>query len=222
MNAELGFGYIVWTMERRTGVSTRAVLTLWIAAGGLLILSAVADAIADTVRGPGVGLGVASHALTAVALIVLALGYFGPGSVTSFRPVATIALLVLVVISAVAPYLFAPIVEAFPTDAIAANVGIQVLELVLAVIVALQIVRGRVVPGPWRWAPIWVLIAEVLSNAATLIDEGLPGASESRSATISVVVVLVGILGKCFLGILLVVLADRASGRQLPRAAQHS
>jgi len=87
-----------------------------------------------------------------------------------------------------------------------------ILPLFAALIAALQVGREQVVPKPWNWVPLWVLIAQValwvlaqsVGSTAPEILARMPG----LLATLGTIGFLAGTLG---LGIPAVVLANRPS-----------
>jgi hypothetical protein len=190
-------------------VDDRLVSLTRIIAGAMLIASASLGLLV-----PGGGL-LATRLLFSVAVIWLAAG---PGSVTARRPLGTIALVALGVVGAadlvtdnVVGLLLAGAQLAAGADTgIQITTGMQLLQLVLAVVAAVQIARAGVVPRAWRWIPLWVLVAMTAVNAAGWIAVLASGsASLIVIATIGSPSGLVQVAGTILLGVLTILFGAR-------------
>jgi hypothetical protein len=140
----------------------------WIVAGGLAILSAIVPFVLQWQPIPG-DVPIA-QLLWGAALVVAAIG---PHSITARRPLGTIALVALAVWSVGWSVAQGAIIRSMDpadldtTTLTALDVVQELGVLALAVIAVVQIARIEVVPRPWRWAPAWVLAANV---AVTLLS----------------------------------------------------
>lgn len=190
----------------------------WVTGGVLLVLSAVVAVVA---RGPLAGISPAKDWLFAGAAILLVIGVGRVGSVTGRRPVGTVATILLVSAPATQSYWysFVPDDSANPNtvEDISALISMAYygIVLALAIISVVQIARARVVPSPWRWAPLWVLVW-------TLITVGI-GLNLFGSAPLGSGVAIIGSIlvsfgpatGVAFLGILGIALGARPAPESL-------
>ena len=138
----------------------------WVAAGVLLVLSALVAVVA---RGPLMGILPAGDWLFAAGAIIFAVGLGRSGSVTARRVLGTAATILL----AVAPLTqglwarFVPADEPNPNtiEDISATVAMVYYGIVFAcaIVSVVQIARARVVPSPWRWAPACALVWTILT-----------------------------------------------------------
>lgn len=157
----------------------------WMLGGVLLIV--VALLWFGIPLGKEVLTGWAAFILQVVAFAVFAIGLGRQGSVTARRPVGTIALVALGVWALVGPVsrvLMTPPTDAEPdalgqyaTTVQVVTTTIDVAGLALGVIAAVQIVRARVVPSPWRWLPPAALVVVVAARVLHLLaiqPSGLP------------------------------------------------
>ena len=162
----------------------------WILGGLLLITAGLAWAAVELRLAP---LGVLGLAAAAAAFVVFALGIGPGGSVTGRRPVGTIALAALGVLTVGDPFIRMLIVgvgggegpqaaeqQAMTHQLVSAVLG--VISLTLAVIAVVAILRAGVVPSPWRWLPLFALIV-------LLIARGLPYLAQTSIPLSAVAVV---------------------------------
>jgi hypothetical protein len=191
----------------------------WVIGGAALAASAVIPAI----MGPGTGPWVVyiGRILAFAALLLLALGVRGQGSITGRRPLGTTALIVLgalpfgmvvvsnlVLSSAVAGTSDSPNGEILTAAAVVSNVSTYA-TLAVAIISVVQIARAGVVPRPWNLAPLWVLAAVV---GLQVLAQGTAITMSNDPVAMGVVFDLarvVHVAGYAFLGILAIVLATR-------------
>ena len=184
--------------------------------GGTLLLATVVIGVAQ----PALSLiplgGNIRPTLFSAALLVFAFGIRGSGSVTARRPLGTIAL------TALAGWLFLGSVlqdisasnfsnDPLPAGLFAFGYVDSFVKFALALVAVMQIARAGVVPAPWKWVPAglvgaasvsWLLI-EIVSAGST------QGFGLGTVALLSVDA-LVRIGGTVLLGVLAIVLADRA------------
>lgn len=199
-------------------VADRARQRTWVAAGVLLVLSALVSLVA---RGALVVIHPAGDWLFAAGAILFVVGIGRPGSVTGRRFVGTAATILL----AIAPMTqalwagFVPGGEANPNtvEDISALVAMAYYGTVfaLAIVSVVQIARARVVPSPWRWAPAWVLVWTILTVGIGLNLFG-SGPLGSAVAVLGSVLATYGpAAGVMFLGILGIVLGRRRAHDRL-------
>jgi hypothetical protein len=153
--------------------------------------------------------------LFAVAGIVLVIGIGRGGSITARRVVGTISTILLVI---------APLTQWYWFTLLPQNTGDPNAEedawvlvatayfgilIVLALIAVIAIIRAGVVPSPWRWAPLWVMIWTPVTSAI--------GSAFFAAAPLGTPVASFGALlslygpaaGVAFLGVLAIVLGMR-------------
>ncbi len=186
----------------------------WLIGGILLVAYALMTLVGW--MGTVLSVGRLPSVLVSTAFLLFAIGIGRGGSVTARRPLGTSALIALALWHAGAPWLFDLIPDAAydAPDSFAAaqmlTITGVVLELVLAIIAVTQIGRTGVVPAPWRWAPLWVLIAIIagqLPQTAALL--GSMVTSQDALVTMNALFALINAAGVCFLGVLAIVLGTR-------------
>lgn len=188
--------------------------------GGVLIaLSALLALGISNLQGllPGLPFDII-EVLFCAGAVVLAIGIGRAGSVTARRPLGTGAIIAL----AVWQLLVTPVLwQLFGADEHGIGAGdlsatmiisttIDVVTLALALIAVVQVGRIGVVPKPWNWAPMWVLIAvagpQLLLNL--VLSTGVVGDQNVMLALFGLVA-LVRLTAIVFLGVLAIVLALR-------------
>jgi hypothetical protein len=183
--------------------------------GGALLLASVVATVAFQVGFYSAGwVGYIPTVLFSAALMILAFGIRGSGSVTAGRPLGTFALAALaawLVVSAVFHTTVGPMLA--ETSPIALSMAFSYIDLVvefaLAVIAVVQIARAGVVPAPLEWVPTWVLAA---ATASWLLMQlaGLVLVNVSQvQMTVFTLDGAVRIAGVILLGVLAIVLGDR-------------
>lgn len=180
--------------------------------GALLLLSAIVGLAA---RGPLESISPARDWLFAAAGIVFAIGLGRAGSVTGRRLVGTVSTILLVVAPLTQSFWFTllPADNADPNAAEDAWVLIATtyygMVAILAVVSVVTIGLARVLPSPWRWAPLWVMIwtPVTFGIGLTIFASPAPPALASVGAVLSVYAPAAGVV---FLGILGLVLGFRA------------
>lgn len=194
----------------------RARRLTWVAGGVLLVLSVVVGLAA---RGPLAGLSPGKDWLFAAAGVVLAIGIGRGASITARRVVGTIATILLVIAPLTQWYWFSLLPDNTGDPNAEEDAWVLVaaayfgILIVLAIVSAIAIIRAGVVPSPWRWAPLWVMLGTPATYALGLAffaaaPLGTPVAS------LGAIVSLYGpAAGVAFLGILAIVLGMR---RTLP------
>jgi hypothetical protein len=164
-------------------------------------------------------------ALFAAALLVFAIGIRGSGSVTARRPLGTVALILLAAWLLLGSTLNA-VFSTFATDAVpGVLLGFgyvdSFVQFALALVAVMQIGRLRVVPTPWNWVPAWALAAVSLSWLVIQLLGLVLGAQGNTLLTLYILNMdsIVRSASVVLLGVLAIVLADRARRRQ-PTEAQ--
>lgn len=154
----------------------------WIVGGGLLLLSVVIAYVAQYVDVLGLPL---QAVVWGAGVVVLAVA---PASITARRPLGTSALIGLAAWTVVYSVLAGAVnASASAHGDLTPSVVLSLVDtfggFVLAVVAAVQIARIEVVPRPWRWAALWVLVAVT----ATWLLAGVAGTiAVSTSPTVFV------------------------------------
>ena len=196
----------------------RARQRTWVAAGVLLVLSALVRLVA---RGTLVVIHPAGDWLFAVGAILFVIGIGRSGSVTGRRFVGTAATILL----AVAPMTQALWAAFVPGEEVNRNTVEDISALVaivyygtvfvLAIVSVVQIARARVLPSPWRWAPAWVMVWTILTVGIGLNLFGSAPLGSTVAVLGSVLVIYGPAAGVMFLGILGIVLGSRRAHDRL-------
>lgn len=189
----------------------------WFAGGALLLASvALAATQSASLFIPAVTL---QTALFAAALLVFAFGRNRSESVTGRRPLGTAALVLLAawVLAriVVTPMLAIGIGDALPGALVALGTVDPFVKFGLSLVAVVQIKRANVVPRPWNWAPAIALAALtaawVLSLApAAAIDQAT---AQNIAVAVSAVDGLIRVCNTVVLGVVAILLADRAGQR---------
>lgn len=156
------------------GTDTGARRRTWMIGGGLLVASAL---LTLAMRGyilPMVTFVSVPDVLFAAGAVIFAIGIGRAGSVTARRPLGTAAIAGLAVWLLLSSPLLSLLLPVVQTDVDAAemaellwlssmlSITSEVIALALALIGVMSIGRGGVVPRPWRWAPLWALLAVIV------------------------------------------------------------
>jgi len=200
------------------GSDVRDARLTWLIGGSLLIAHAVLILVANGYPMLAFsGVGPILDGVWAAALLVLAFGVRGRGSVVARRPLGVVAL----VIAAVVPLLSAllwwvvPIATWDATSALMAGTGASVLSLGALIVATVVIGRAGAVPHRVRWVPLIVLA--VTAGAQVLLQiAGVAFANTRVVADLSgafFFAAMLGTLGVLLLGILAVVFAPREAPR---------
>ena len=99
--------------------------------------------------------GIVTDAVYAAGVLLFAFGLTRQASVVARGPLGVTALVVV----ALVPLSFGIAVSAEPGLAPALASGELVIGAAAATIAVVRIARAGVVPYPWRWAPLWALVA---------------------------------------------------------------
>ena len=181
----------------------------WIIGGALLIASVVLGG-----RFLPVFLGgwLVGATLFAAAILVFAFGLRAADSVTARRLLGTAALVALALITVVSAILQQIL---FSQNDYLADIRTFVyidafVRFVVALIAVTEIARAGVIPRPWAWAPAWALLAVSLVWLMTQIPLSQARLTDTGIAAYLSVIQLVGPGVPVFLGILAIVLANRA------------
>lgn len=177
---------------------------------GILRGSVLGDPFAETV------LSLLADTLWAAAILVLAFGLHREGSVVARRPLGLAAATIVALWPAVATVVN---LLTAPTDLTTAGSDAWlfwlslsiVLPVVAGLIAAVQVGRAQVIPLPWKWAPLWVLAAQVaLWVLPQLLGVAAPSALLQMVGLFSALGTLGFLAATLGLGILAVVLSSRS------------
>ena len=196
----------------------RARRDTWMTGGMLFVLSALATLVPPELTfGLPVGIPTLLFGLGAV---IFAVGLGSAGSVTARRPLGTGAVVALVIWTvAVAPVLWMVVTRDGPTERGAdayysavtvTSTATELISLALALIAAAQIGRAGVVPKPWRWAPLWALVAVVVAQLVpNLVASSGPVTDQTQLIALFSLIGLLTASAVAFLGVVAIVLAVR-------------
>lgn len=203
----------------------RLVRLTWTIGGIGLILSAAIGSLRYLRLDVGPALAVSLDVVFAAAVLLFAIGLSKEASVVARRPLGVTALAVL----AVWPLAFRlvhPLLPDMNSATFDAGSGVYreaetiltavfflnfVVMLTAALIGTIQIARARVVPTPWRWAPLWAVIASVAGGILPQLLFAFGPAGVTHFAAVAMVSSLLDLLPRTLgLGILAVVLASRS------------
>ena len=197
----------------------------WTIAGAGLVLCGVMGMLQYSAPGLAPAISVVIDILFAAAVLLFAIGLSREASVVSHRPLGVTALAVVavwpLVMRAAQPFLPTMSVETFEAGLEAYRQAESVLTAVFLVnlvvsfaaglIAAIEIARAKVVPAPWRWAPLWALLASVAAAflpQLLFVAAGATGAQGSGEAAL--LLGAVGFLARTLgLGVLALALAAR-------------
>ncbi|TFC91789.1 MULTISPECIES: hypothetical protein [Cryobacterium] len=191
----------------------------WFIGGGLLLASVVVTVIAQPVLFPYAD--TLAPALFSAALLVFACGVGGTGSVTARRPLGTTALAALAVWLLLGSVVYGVLGDSLTDDSasvvlLAFVYADSFVQFALALVAVVQIGRLGAVPVPWNWVPTWIVAAV---SVAWLLLQLMGGGSATIYGPNLVTWILMGldglarIGGAVLLGVIAVVLADRANRR---------
>ena len=207
------------TPERVTRTFTHG----WALGGTLMLGSVVVGMVTsqsfNTLGSSGV---LAGRLLLVASIIVFAVGLRRSESVTAWRPLGTVALLLL------ALWLFAGNTVLFfrempPDQGLIVGYIDSFVLFALALIGVTQIARGQVIPRPWNLAPAIVLGANTVTwLLIQLLAAFLSTWPTSGPGTVGVILIMLDTFaqlgGLTFLSVIAIILADRV--RQRESAAQ--
>jgi hypothetical protein len=207
----------------------------WTIGGSLLAASAVFRLLATA--GPGVQVPVyASEILWAGALVILAFGVRGHGSIVGRKPFAITVLSIAAVIPLVTDLLIQVVMASVvqgaaqeppvfgstwsgPSDsdlALASAIGevSTFVTIVVPILAGVVIGRARILPRRWRWAPLVVLALVPAVQVLGMLVVAAPGDDQQRVAAlipIAQAVTMLSTVGCLLLGVLAIVYAKRAA-----------
>ncbi|MBT2485922.1 MULTISPECIES: hypothetical protein [unclassified Microbacterium] len=184
----------------------RARRRTWVAGGALLLLSV---AVGIAARGQLASFAPAKDWVFAAAMILLVVGMGRAGSLTARRIVGTAAAILLVTVPLTQSYWFSFIPDSTEDPHLAEDVGAFIaftyhgIMAILAVITVVEIARAKVIPSPWRWAPLWVAVLTPITYAIglTLFSSAPLGTTLASTGAIvagygpAVGIALLGVLG---------------------------
>jgi hypothetical protein len=191
----------------------------WFLGGALLLATVV---LLTTQSGIPVLLGgeALRSGLFAAALLIFAIGIRGSGSVTARRPLGTAALTLLaawMLLGSTLSVVFSSFtIDSVPGVLLGFGYIDAFAQFALALIAVMQIGRLRVVPTPWNWVPAGALAAVSLSWLVIQLL-GLVVGAQGNSVTTLFILNIDGLIRSTSvvtLGVLAIVLADRARRRQ--------
>ena len=196
-------------LERGTVADERIA---WVTAGSLLIASVLAGVALQPAASilPG---GMLSTLLYSASLLILAFGVRGSGSITARRPLGTGALVVLAAWAFVGPTFGALASEQDLADGNLMGIGYAdtLIQFAAALVAVTQIARAGVVPKPWHLAPAWALAAVAAPwLVEQLVSVGATGEVPPATLFLMAIDGLVRMAAPLFLGVLAIVLANRA------------
>jgi hypothetical protein len=207
-----------------SGPETDAPLT-WFIGGALLLATVIVGVVQPAISQIVFG-GSIRTVLFSVALLFFAWGIHRSGSVTARRPLGTTALTALAAWLLLGSVFEGVIAESFSNDP--APGALQVfsyldsfVRFALAFVAVMQIARAGVVPAPWNWAPAWVVGAA----SASWLVMAIVAVGASQDYVIFTMLLLsvdglVRVGGTVLLGVLAIVLADRARRPKTVTAAR--
>lgn len=186
---------------------------VWYLAGGLLIASVLLGPYVRIDSRIGLDANVVPALMFSAALVAFAIGDDRSTSVTARRPLGTISLVVL----AAWTFFTAMLRLKVPTPPLIETLlsfGYidQIVQFVLAIIVATQIARANTVPRPASLAPLWVVAAIAVSWVIQQIVAVAAGPNVSALIVLPIIIdSLVRVAGPVLLGIIAIALASRAT-----------
>lgn len=207
----------------------RRVRLTWAIGGAGLSLCAVVGMLQYATWGWRPHFAVALEIVFAASVMLFAIGLSRQASVVARRPLGAIALSVValwpLVIRLVQPLLprmdsatFSAGLDAYrESESLLTTVFFTnvIVSFTAALIAAVQISRAGTVPGIWRWAPMWAVIATVLAGVLPQLIYVSAGPVAVQSfAEAAVVVGTLGFLARTLgLGVIALMLASRVGGR---------
>jgi hypothetical protein len=208
--------------DRAAAASGRA----WFVGGTLLLATVPLGVVTNSTGAAIVGANTITTVLFSASLLVFAFGIRGSGSITARRPLGTTALAVLAIWVLLGWVLTDVVGASAPYDAPSAAMLMfgyvdAFVEFAVALVAVVQIARAGVVPSPWNWAPAWALLAMTVPWLLWQIIAA--GATQETASTaiffVSGVDGLVRVGSTMFLGVLAIVLSDRARREEaVPRS----
>lgn len=199
-------------------LNPRNVKNTWMLGGTLLIISGLLHS-----GRPGAPyLHIASVLLFSAALVLFAIGLKPEASVTARKPLGTVALIGLALLSVLHAF-EGQLYGIVPTDLLGIlNIIGLAVRGAFALVAVVQIARAAVIPRPWNTLPGWTLVALAAVNALQIVItqvfvlHGNSGGSDAQNTLIAIssVVGLIAMTAPLLLGVMAVVLAARASGEK--------
>ncbi|KAA9111402.1 hypothetical protein [Microbacterium rhizomatis] len=207
----------------------RPVTLTWTIGGTGLVLCGVLGMLQYSLFGAGPVAGIVQDLVFAATVLLFALGLSKEASVVARRPLGVTALAVValwpLVVLLANPLL--PTMDAATFDAgldayraaesiLTAAFYVDILvSIAAALVAAVQIARAGVVPRPWRWAPLWAVIASVAAGVLPQLLFAFTGPGDTQQlANAAMVIGALGLLVRTLgLGVLALVLAARVPHR---------
>lgn len=192
----------------------------WTIGGSALILSGVIVMARSIMLGSSLSptLTVISELAWSVGVTVFAVGRTRYESVVARRPLGLVAMLTLAWWQIIARIFFDLMTpsqgfatpESIPPAYVAFGYLNLLIPLAAGIIATVQIARTRIVPSPWRWAPLWVLGLGVLVG---VITQGMYATLALPQQELADVAILLGALSSLAstvgLGVLALILSER-------------
>lgn len=202
----------------------RAQRLTWVAGGVLLLLSA---AVGLGARGPLAALSPGKDWLFAAAGVLLVIGIGRGGSITGRRFMGTVSTILLVLSPVTQSYWFSVVPDSAGDPNAAEDAWVLVATayfgtlVVLAMISVSAIVRAGVIPSPWRWAPLWVMLWTPVTYAIGLAAFSAAPLG-TPVASFGAILSLYGpAAGVAFLGVLAISLGARRTFPEAPDERWH-
>lgn len=201
-----------------THADVRRPVAAWIWGGGLLAASAVSPSLAGS---PGELIAITTWAgriFFAAAMVVLALGLRREGSIVARRTPGVIALLVLGFVPPLITLVTPSNVDMNDVPMLQTIAYIQLgVALAAALVAAVEIARARVLPDPWRWAPVVGLA--ILVAAYVLTQLVALSSITSGTQDLAVVFIISGWITSLLVPLALGLIAMLLGARGVPAAA---
>lgn len=192
----------------------------WTIGGSALILAGIVAMLDAVMLGSSLRpvLTVIAELAWAVGVTVFAVGRTRYESVVARRPLGLVTMLIVAwwhVVARIAFDLMTPsegfaTAESIPPMYVVLGYLDLLIPLAAGTIATVQIARTRIVPSPWRWAPLWVLGLSVLVGVMT---QGVYATMALPQQAVADVATLLGALSSLAstigLGVLGLILSER-------------
>ena len=205
----------------------------WTIGGSALILSGVLVMMREIALGSSLtpALAVIAELTWSVGVTVFAVGRTRYESVVARRPLGIVAILILawwqvaarIVFDALTPSGGFATPDSVPPTYVVFGYLHLLMPLAAGIIATVQIARTRIVPSPWRWAPLWVLGLSVLVGVITQAMFATLALPQQALADVATLLgALSNLASTIGLGVLALVLSERgrASSVQIFRSGQ--
>ena len=198
----------------------------WTIGGSALILAGIVAMLDAVMLGSSLRpvLTVIAELAWAVGVTVFAVGRTRYESIVARRPLGLVTMLIVAWWHVVARIVFDVMTPnggfATPDSIPSMYVVLGYLDLLIPLaagtIATVQIARTRIVPSPWRWAPLWVLGLSVLVGVMT---QGMYATIALPQQAVADIATLLGALPSLAstigLGVLALILSDRGRAQSV-------